>query len=207
MWIRIQCGPRIRVLFRNPDPDPGGQKWPPKNREKLINFMFWSAGFSLLRAEGFSCVLKVLYGSLGIAIFDQKKKKKFWCIFFSYIFCHQNPGSGSGFTWNAGSGFNEYGSTTLKQFFVRPDQLEVIKGLAIPWCSGCGHQEMLQVHKIFPKYVLIYLLQIPVAHTVLFAVLGSRKSKLRLRLQLLHEHMSYFPFFLKNFFKFLIKYQ
>ncbi len=160
--------------------------------------MFWSAGCSLLRAEGFSCILNVLYGSLGIAIFDQKKKeKKFQVYFFSYIFCHQNPGSGSGFTGNAGSGFKKYKSTTLKFLFLRPDQLEVIKGLAIPWCSGCGHQEMLQVDKIFfSKTMLIYLLQIPVAHTVLFAVLGNRKSELRLRLQLLHDHMSYFPFFL-----------
>ncbi len=31
-----------------------------KNRKKLINFIFWSAGCSLLRAEGFSCSLNVL---------------------------------------------------------------------------------------------------------------------------------------------------
>ncbi len=49
--------------------------------------MFWSARCSLLRAEGFSCVLNVLYGGLGIASFDQKKKKKiFRCIFFLTFF-------------------------------------------------------------------------------------------------------------------------
>ncbi len=37
-----------------------------KNRQKLRNFMFWSAGCSLLRAEGFICSLDVLYGGLGI---------------------------------------------------------------------------------------------------------------------------------------------
>jgi hypothetical protein len=44
-----------------------------KNRKKLINFIFVSAGCSLLRAEGFSCSLNALYGGLGIF---------FSCIFF-----------------------------------------------------------------------------------------------------------------------------
>jgi len=39
-----------------------------KTRKKLRIFMFWSAGYSLLMAEGFSCSLDVLYGGgLGIA--------------------------------------------------------------------------------------------------------------------------------------------
>jgi hypothetical protein len=37
-----------------------------KSRKKLRNFMVWSAGCSLLRAEGFFCSLDVLYGGLGI---------------------------------------------------------------------------------------------------------------------------------------------
>jgi hypothetical protein len=37
-----------------------------KSRKKLRNFMFLSAGFSLLRAEGFFFNLDVLYGGLGI---------------------------------------------------------------------------------------------------------------------------------------------
>jgi len=37
-----------------------------QNRKKLINFIFSSAGFSVLRADGFSCSLDVLYGGLGI---------------------------------------------------------------------------------------------------------------------------------------------
>ncbi len=52
-----------------------------------------------------------------MAIFDQKSFWKFSAVFFSWFFGHQNPGSRSGFTWNAGSvsgsGFNETGSTTL----------------------------------------------------------------------------------------------
>ncbi len=43
----------IRSVQPDPDPDPGGKKWPTKNRKKCRNFMFWSAGCSLLRAEGF----------------------------------------------------------------------------------------------------------------------------------------------------------
>ncbi len=37
-----------------------------KNRKKDRIFIFRSAGCSLLRAEGFSCSLGVLYGGLGI---------------------------------------------------------------------------------------------------------------------------------------------
>jgi hypothetical protein len=36
-----------------------------KSREKLRNFMIWSAGCSFLRAETFFCNLDVLYGGLG----------------------------------------------------------------------------------------------------------------------------------------------
>jgi hypothetical protein len=50
-WIRIQAG---------------------KNRKKFINFSFEVlAGCSLLRAEGFSCSLDVLYG--GLEFFFVKK--------------------------------------------------------------------------------------------------------------------------------------
>jgi hypothetical protein len=37
-----------------------------KNRKKLRIFMFWSAGCSLSRAEGFSCSKGLLYRGLGI---------------------------------------------------------------------------------------------------------------------------------------------
>jgi hypothetical protein len=38
-----------------------------KNRKKSRIFMILSTGCSLLRAEGFSCSLGVLYGGLGIS--------------------------------------------------------------------------------------------------------------------------------------------
>jgi uncharacterized membrane protein len=50
--------------------------------------------------------LDVLYEGLGIskiAIFDQKSFEKFSAVIFVFIFGHKNPGSGSGFTSNAGS--------------------------------------------------------------------------------------------------------
>ncbi len=50
-----------------------------KHRKKFINFIFWSAGCSFLRAEGFSCSLDI---------------SKFQLYFFSSVFGHQNPGSG-----------------------------------------------------------------------------------------------------------------
>ncbi len=34
-WIRIQSGQWIRIRIRNPDPDPGGQKWPTKEEKFL----------------------------------------------------------------------------------------------------------------------------------------------------------------------------
>jgi hypothetical protein len=55
----------------------------PQKREKFINFMFLNAGCSLLRTEGFSCRLDVLYGGLEKAIFDKQ------IYFFSSIFDYQ----------------------------------------------------------------------------------------------------------------------
>jgi hypothetical protein len=62
-WIRI----RIRIQIADPDPDPGGQNWPKKIKKRNRIFIFWSAGCSLLRAEGFSCSLGVLYVGLEIS--------------------------------------------------------------------------------------------------------------------------------------------
>jgi hypothetical protein len=45
-----------------PDPDPGGQKLPTKT-EKIKKFNVSSAGYSLLRAEGFFCSFDILYGA------------------------------------------------------------------------------------------------------------------------------------------------
>ncbi len=67
-----------------------------KERKKLkINVMFWSAGCSFWRAEGFSCSLNVLYGGLGISELQIliKKIEIFFVYFFS-VFGHRNPGSG-----------------------------------------------------------------------------------------------------------------
>ncbi len=72
-----------------------------KNRKKSRIFMFLSTG-SLLRAEGFSCSLGVLYGGLWISKLQFLIKKieiKFPAIIF-LILGHQpldpDPGSGSG---------------------------------------------------------------------------------------------------------------
>ncbi len=58
-WIRIQWGPWIRIRVCDPDPDLGGKKWP-TNIKKLVNFIFWIAGCSILRAEGFSYSLDMI---------------------------------------------------------------------------------------------------------------------------------------------------
>ncbi len=96
-WIRIKSG-----LDPYPDPDSESRRAKlPRKVEKLRNFMFWSAGCSLLRAEGFFCSLEVLSGGLR----DRYLNCSFWskdfififygCKFFP-IFIHQNPGSGFG---------------------------------------------------------------------------------------------------------------
>jgi hypothetical protein len=101
-----------------------------KNRKKSRIVIFLSTGCSLLRAEGFSCSLGVLYGGLGISklqVLIKKKKLNFQLyIFFNFRSSNpgsgiriRNPGSGSAIRKNAGSGsvsesaLNHCGSETL----------------------------------------------------------------------------------------------
>ncbi len=93
------CPPFSRVADPDPDLDPHGfaliwvtgygsgsrrAKITYKYRKKLIIiFMFWSAGCSFLRAEGFSCSLCVLYGGLGITKLQLLYLSKKYQIFFS----------------------------------------------------------------------------------------------------------------------------
>ncbi len=71
LWfrIRIQWGPWIRFRIQE-------GKMIHKHRKKCINFIFWSAGCSLLTAEGFSCSFVVFHGG------------NYWsekiCLFFSF---------------------------------------------------------------------------------------------------------------------------
>ena len=97
LWIRIQIliGSGSRRV-----------KMTHKNRKKLINFIFRSAGCSLLRAEGFSCSLDI--SKLQFLI-KKERKKNFCCNFFFGFWSLKSwirirSGSISGFTWNARSG-------------------------------------------------------------------------------------------------------
>ena len=74
-----------------------------KNRKKSRIFMFLSTGCSLLRAEGFSCSLGILYGGLGISklqFLNMKIEIKFPAINFFQFLDRQtldpDPGYGSG---------------------------------------------------------------------------------------------------------------
>ncbi len=82
---------RIRIL------DPGGSKMGQKYK-KCRNFMFWSAGCSVLRVEGFSCSLDVLHGGLRInkLRFLVNENIVVFQLCNSYIFYHQNFGSETG---------------------------------------------------------------------------------------------------------------
>ncbi len=109
---------RIRIRIQE------GKKMTHKNRKKYRIFMFWSARCSLLRAEGFSCSLGVLYGGLGISKLQFLIKKInnliSSCKFFS-ILAHEplDPDPGSAIRKKAGSGsvsgsaLNQCGSATL----------------------------------------------------------------------------------------------
>jgi hypothetical protein len=70
-----------------------------KNRKKYRIFMFWNAGCSLLRAEGFSCSLGVLYWDLEIRklqfLIKKIKIKIASCKFFFNFRSSSNPVSGS----------------------------------------------------------------------------------------------------------------
>ena len=93
-----------------------------KNRKKSRIFMFFSTGCSLLRAEGFSCSLGVLYGGLGISKLQfliKKIKIKFPISILGHQTLDPDPESGSAIRKNAGSGsvsgsaLNQCGSETL----------------------------------------------------------------------------------------------
>ncbi len=62
--FRIQ----ISIGFGRLDPDLGGQKWPELEISFFFQF-FEMLDVPFLRAEGFSCLLDVLYGGLGISKF------------------------------------------------------------------------------------------------------------------------------------------
>jgi hypothetical protein len=72
--IRIRMDPH-QIELLDPDPDPQSNdesgsrrgKMTHKNRKKAKIFMFLSTKCFLLRAEGFSCSLGVLFGGLGIS--------------------------------------------------------------------------------------------------------------------------------------------
>ncbi len=112
-----------------------------KNRKKSRIFMFLSTGCSLLKAEGFSCSLGVLYGRLGISKLQFLIKKveiKFPAInFFQFQVIKPwirdpDPESGSGIRKNAGSG------SALNQpwykivaFFVAYQKQQVISSYSV----------------------------------------------------------------------------
>ncbi len=79
-----------------------------KNRKKSRILMFLSTGCSLLRAEGFSCSLGILYGDLGINKLQFLIKKieiKFPAKnFLGHQTLDPDPGSGSAIRKDAGSG-------------------------------------------------------------------------------------------------------
>ncbi len=96
----------VSFPFVDVDPDRIRIQWGPESgtRRAKLPKKNLSVGCSLLRPEGFSCSLHVLYGGLGVSNLQfllKTRDKKFSSWIFFPIFVSQNPGSGSGFTWNA----------------------------------------------------------------------------------------------------------
>jgi hypothetical protein len=77
---------QFELLDPDPHPDPGGQKLPTNIEKKSKEFS--CAGCSLLRAEGFSYSLCVLYGGLRISKLQFSIQKIFLTSFTALIFCN-----------------------------------------------------------------------------------------------------------------------
>ncbi len=97
-WHSCWLGSGSMVCL-DPYPDQDSQSGSGSRRakklKKLINLIFLNTGCSLLRTEGFSCSLDVLYGVLGITklkLLTKKEEEKLSAVFFP--FSHQKPGSG-----------------------------------------------------------------------------------------------------------------
>jgi hypothetical protein len=100
-----------------------------KNRKKSRIFMFLSTGCSLLRAEGFSSSLGVLYGGIGISKLQFLIKKieiKFPTINFYKFFSilgHQtldpDPGSGIRISNYKNAGSGSVSGSSIKSMRIR----------------------------------------------------------------------------------------
>jgi hypothetical protein len=79
--VQFRFGSRLnRDLVRSVDPDPESeriqiQECKNDTHKKGKKFHVLKCGCSLLRAEGFSCSLEVLYGGLGISKLEFSNKK------------------------------------------------------------------------------------------------------------------------------------
>jgi hypothetical protein len=133
LWIRIQ----------------EAKKNYPKNRKKSRIFMFLSTGCSLLRAEGFSCSLGVLYGGLGISKLQSLIKKieiKYPAINFLSILGHvirKNAVSGS----VSGSVLNQCGSET--PVWTLSGRLLYSFSLSILVVGSLSHLSIFRISAVF----------------------------------------------------------
>ena len=72
----------IRIPNTDPDPlarlnmDPIRIRNPARKQKKVNGFLYLSVVYSLLRSEGFSCSLDVIYGGLGISKLQFQIKKR-----------------------------------------------------------------------------------------------------------------------------------
>ncbi len=106
-WIRIRIGSGFNQFCGSRSASRTAKNDPQK---KFRNFMFWRDGCSLLRAEGFSCSLNVVYEVLGI---------RFPAVnFFQFLVIKTLELDPDWYSaWNAGYGINEFFSCTFFPIF------------------------------------------------------------------------------------------
>ncbi len=149
--------------------------------------MFLSTGCSLLRAEGFSCSLGVLYGGLGISkqqVLIKKIEIKFSAInFFQFQVIQtldSDQGSGSAIRKNAGSGsgsaLNQCGSETLTGNAYKRQNITQLCLCFLEKRSTVTRDRLIYISNHLPQYEKKFFITFKYSHFII-ALLQTKFKK------------------------------